>query len=160
MGEAALKLVDKPRFRLKEARVQRIESRNTIWDVVVEAGTPFEAVLEPEFWSHVVSARNMIAGDEIRLRPDEGHYVARLFVRDVGNLGNWAKVALLEKVDFDGPQDQAGDQKIDGFEVQYKGPIDKHVVVNTKTGNVILSKISTKLEATALMEDHVRQMNR
>jgi hypothetical protein len=160
MADAALAIVSPKQYRLRESRMQRVEFKNTFWDVVVEAGTPFEEILQPEFWAHVIRGKNLMAGDEIRVRPDEGHYLARLFVRDVGPLGNWAKVALLEKFDFDGEQTQSGDQDIDGFEIKFQGPVNKHVVVRKKDGAVIMQGISTRVEAAAWLSDYARTLSR
>lgn len=141
------------RYRLKESRIKRAEYDNTVWAVALEAGTPYEEVFKPEFWSNVTVARNMKIGDEIKLFPDEGHYFARLYIRDVGRM--WAKVAELYKKDFDGAQTTAGeDAVINDFIVKYQGRVNKHVVIRVKDNQMLQSGFNSVADAQTWIVEH------
>jgi hypothetical protein len=153
---AALKeatVINLPRYRVKEAQVQRFEFDNTVWSVSVDAGLPFEEVLKPEFWANVVRPKNMKIGDELKVTPNDNSWRAHLLVRDCGAV--WAKVGVLSKVEFEA-QEESGDQSVSGFRVEWQGLANKHVVIREKDGAIIAKGFKTKPEAQIAMIEHAR----
>jgi hypothetical protein len=107
------------RYRIKESRFMRAEHENTVWAATVDAGTPFDEVLKPDYWSHIAGPKKLRAGDKIEIYPDEGHYYALLYVRDVGP--QWAKVHVISKTDFDLSEARQDERDAD-FYVEFKAP--------------------------------------
>ena len=130
---------------------------NNLWDIVVEANTPFEALFTPEYWSHVCSTKPLRMGDEIRATPDEGNYVAWFYVVDVGQ--NWAKVALRQRLDLD-EQTTAGDAPgaPRGHHVEFRGRELKHTVIRDSDKSVLQSGFKTAGEAQAWLNDYSKAL--
>ncbi len=119
--------------------------------VVVPAGTPFEHVLEPEFWAH--NAHRLHVCDEITVHTDDLTYYGRLYVRDVAGAGasrlnNRAVVALLEHHKL-GPV--AKELRGKDHEVEYKGPHLKWCVVAKADRRILKDGCSTAEEALGWM---------
>ena len=109
-------------YRLTEKRFRQAEFVRTIWNIVPESGTPYNAVLAPSYWLH--NARKMKPSDIIEVFPDDGAFYARLIVVGVGQRG--AFVQPLEHVKLT-PMDTAALSS--KFGVDWLGPFYKHCVV-------------------------------
>lgn len=144
-----------PQYKVKEAQVVRFEYENTVWSVSVDPKVPFDEILKPEFWAHVVGPKSFKAGDEIKVTPYDYSWRAVLIVRDCGS--NWAKVALLDKKEFEMPA-QASASAVPGFRVEWQGIADKHVVIREKDGAVIAKGFKKLPEAQIAMIEHARQV--
>lgn len=153
---AATVAVMEPRYRLKESRIKRAEFDNTVWAVAIEANTPYAKLFEPEFWANITVARNMKIGDELKIFPDEGHYFARLYVRDVGP--KWAKVAELYKVEFEGAQLTSGEEVASGFKIEYRGRVDKHAVIRTKDNEVVHRGANSPADAQTWLREYSKAL--
>lgn len=93
--------------------------------VVPEAGTDFEAILEPGYWAHV--AAKMAPGDWIEVDDERGEYTALLKVRDAGKL--YAKVGVVVFKRYDEQVEVRQDSpQLQGHEVKWRGPIHKWCV--------------------------------
>lgn len=146
-------VVTLPRYRVKEAQVQRFEFENTVWSVSVDTGVPFDEILKPEFWANVVNPKNMKIGDKLDVRPNDASWWALLLVRDCGSV--WAKVGVIQKVDFD-VQTSSGDDSVPGFHVEWQGLGNKHVVIRDKDNVVVAKGFKTKPEAQIAMIEHTK----
>lgn len=77
--------------RLKEAQYER-----RTWTASPQHGTPFEKLLDPNYWAHV--APKLKPWDRIEVQPDGFAYFAELIVVDSDRL--WARVKVVRFVDF------------------------------------------------------------
>lgn len=144
------------RFRVKEAQIQRFEFDNTVWSVSVDANTPYEEILKPEYWAHVVLPKNMKIGDEIKAKSVTGEWFAWLMIRDCGN--TWAKVEVLFKKDFEAAKPEADGVSIPGFKVEWQGIANKFVVIREKDGAVISQGHKRKSDAQIALIEHNRSI--
>ena len=87
------------KYRLAADRFGPVGRFNNDWCIILDIGTPFEALFEPSFWREV--APRLKRRDLIRVFPSEGGYFAELIVWQAAD--RWAQVTLLRKVALDGP---------------------------------------------------------
>lgn len=145
---------EKGKIRLHPSRYSNNAAikRNVHW-CCPEEGTPFEAVLEDAYWTHVAE-RNLRIGDKIEVHAPDGAYYAELLVRDTGP--KWAKVALLNKVDLGEPAESAS---IDAeFIVERAGPIDKFRVRRVSDKVIMEKGFQTKDAAQLWVINHSKPM--
>ena len=145
--------------KLAAAQLQPAEHARMVWVALPAAGTPFDAILKPEYWAHVAKA--LKAGHEIVVRPPEGHYYATLLVRDAGAL--WAKVAVLHKHEFNKPEAAAeaagaGADAVapdtDGFEIRPVGGLG-YCVVRLSDKQRVYEGGKTKADAARWLQEHL-----
>jgi hypothetical protein len=140
------------RYRIRESDLKRAEHERTIWAAKVAVGTPFEEVLKPEYWSHTAGPKKMQAGDRIELYPDEGHYYAELYVRDVGP--QWAKVHLRFKDDFDVSEARQDEGDAD-FYVKFLAPrTTKWSVIRRADNQVMHSGEISRADAEIWLQNY------
>lgn len=113
--------------------------------------TPFEDVLEPEFWSQV--AYKLRPGDEITVHTDDMTYTGRLYVRDVSkpsmsSLPNRAVVAKLAFLQL-GPLEK--DLRTKTHEAKFMGPHLKWCVIALEDQAVLKDGFSTAEDAQGWM---------
>lgn len=111
--------------QLQTIRFKNAENERNQWFVVPEAGTPFEALLDPSYWAHV--SAKLRPCDEITINAEDGAYYGRLLVQDAGKL--YAKVAKIEYVDLEKVEVLQGTPGLAGHEVKWKGPVLKWCVM-------------------------------
>lgn len=143
----------KPKYNamLAPGRLSPFTHRNQIHNVTAEEGTPFEAVLDPQFFAHIAPKLRMY--DEIRVTTDEGAYYARLLVLATGQ--TWAKVAKLEYIDLAGKSDATADPMSPYF-VKFRGPVLKWSMLRRADDAVIKEGMENRGEAERYMADYVR----
>lgn len=151
MAETAVTAEPKRSPKIHPTRFKLAEIVVNTHCVVVEAGTPFDALKEPSYWSHV--ARMLRPGDEIKVRADDGAYAAHLFVKDVAHQS--ALVVPLWHLDLSKVEEL---QTADEYEVEWAGPHHKFRVIRKKDKTVIQSGFDNKQAAIAHMAGHIRSM--
>lgn len=155
MAEAAQVIPLPTKHKILEARLVRADYGNTLWRAAIPVGVPYDTILTPEFWVHVAGPKNMLPGDEIRIIPDDGSYVALLFVRDAG--ASWgAKVSEIYKKDFDTPAIEKGYDIPPGYRIEWRGLSEKHVVVRESDGTAVVSGKKTRPDAVIALIEHVK----
>ncbi len=145
--------------QLQPSRCKPAEFQRALYAVTPEAGTPFEALLEPKYWAHV--SMNFRPGCHIEVYPPEGHYYAELLVQDSDHL--WAKVAVLRKVDLQAVEVGSQDLDLSGFEVAFGGVNDNWVVrrlMGKGKKDTLKTGLGTKAEADDWLRKHVRTVGR
>lgn len=126
------------------------EFRNMRKWICVPENVPIERVIETDFWSQI--ANSLAVCDVIEVHTDDRAYYAEVYVRDKGR--NWAKVEVLRHIKFDSAVD---DTPIDpGYEVKFKGPVNKWCVIRKSDGEIIKDKAETKEAASAALAQFVR----
>jgi hypothetical protein len=143
----------KPSPKLRESQIARIEQRRTTYDASIPSGIAYEEILKPEFWAHV--AQKLAPGDFIIAESEDGTFLAELYVRNRGH--NWATVFPLRHHNFD-ELSSVGDEAIPGFEIMWKGRVQKHVVVRKADGQIMASGMSLKQEAVAWLADYAKSL--
>lgn len=132
--------------RFREAAVMR-----NIWQAIPEDGTPFEALLDPAYWSHHASKARI--GDRIEVLAEDGSYFAELIVREQGNLS--VKVAVLRKVDLEAVPETP---LAEGFDVQYRGQVRKHCVVRLRDKAIVSEGHENKAAAFAWLGQNAKSL--
>lgn len=141
--------------QLQTARHSIDAANKRNWHYVVpEAGTPFEAVLDPAYWAHV--AAKMAPGDWIEVDDETGEYTALLKVRDAGRL--YAKVGVILFKRYDEHVDVLQDSPLTkGFEVKWRGNLHKWCVVRDGK-DVVKDGGMSKPEAYSWLNMHTRNL--
>jgi hypothetical protein len=143
--------------RLKLLRSSESPDFGNLWAAVTPAGLPFEAVLEPRFWSN--HATRLHIGDSIEIHTDDQSYFGRLLVRHLGGAApgktaTEADVAQLEYHAFGqiAPvEDAAATHK-----VEHRGPHLQHCVVRLRDQKIVSDGHSTKEAAEAALKALLR----
>lgn len=135
-------------MRWNDASFQR-----NIWEAIPVAETPFDAVLDPDYWMHV--AKDLKQRDRIEVFCEDGSYWAELIVLNAGRL--WAKVAVISHIDLtDSDKATIDDDRYAGYEINWGGPVHRFRVL--KNGEVLFSKLHDKKAAQDWLENHVRNV--
>jgi hypothetical protein len=139
--------------KLRETQIARIEQRRTTYDALIPSGIAYEEILKPEFWTHV--AQKLAPGDFIFAEAEDGTFIAELYVRNRGH--NWATIFPLRHHNFD-ELSSVGDEAVPGFEIKWRGRVQKHAVIRTADGQIMASGMSLKQEAVAWLADYARAL--
>lgn len=120
----------------------------------VSEGTPFEDLLKPEYWAHV--AQKLRPHTLIKVVPEDGSYWAELLVLSCDRL--WAKVFVLRHHDLTEAvaEAQAVGSRLAEFDILWKGPAKKHVVIRKADSTMLAGGIQTKGEAQAWLDNHIK----
>lgn len=120
----------------------------------VSEGTPFEDLLKPDYWAHV--AQKLRPHTLIKVIPEDGSYWAELLVLSCDRL--WAKVFVLRHMDLtEVAEDPAAlASRMSEFDILWKGPVKKHVVVRKSDSTIVAEEIQTKGEAKIWLEGHLK----
>lgn len=140
--------------KLSAAQFKPAEYESNAYVAHPEAGEAFEEVLQPIYWAHV--ARSLRPWDKIDIRPADFSYYAELIVTASGP--QWAKVAVLRKVDF-GKNDKAAETLIpDGYDIKHRGAAG-WCVVRLEDREVLHEKAGTKADAAQWLAKHLKTIN-
>jgi hypothetical protein len=134
-------------WHLKSAEYERNE-----WVVNAPEGAKVEHAKKPEFWRSV--AAKLKPFDRIELRADDGTWIAELIV--IYSERNWAKVDILNHYklcDSDMPESAVD------YDVQWKGPQKKWIVLRKSDNATLKEGIQTKDEAIMWMKEHDKVVN-
>lgn len=136
---------------LRESRVKLAEYARQRHHVVPEDGTKFEDLQKEEYWAAV--AYMFEPCDIIEVHAEDGTYYAELYVRACSR--NWAKVAVLNKVDLGPVTAKITRQE---FEAAWKGPSRKFSVIRTSDGEIIRDSFDTREQAEEYIRNHVKAL--
>jgi hypothetical protein len=139
-----------PLRQLIPSRFQNAEHARTVWRVVAEEATEIEDILKPIFWAHV--GHYMQRFDRIEVLADDETWFVELLVRDAGR--GFAKVAVLSKHTFEDATEAPS--TIEGFEVVWKGPIRKFVVIRNADRSLLKEQLANKAQAIAWTQEFIR----
>jgi hypothetical protein len=140
-----------PKRKVHPTRFKTAEHVVREWSVVAEAGTKFEELSNPGYWSHV--AKLLSPGNIIHIHTDDCTFYARLYVKDVAPLS--ARVVPLEHLDLTVVERLEAPEE---YEVEWAGPHHKHRIIRKKDRAVIQPGFESREAALAAMASHVRQM--
>lgn len=136
---------------LSAGRMRPTEAMRQTYSVLVETGTPRDAILKPEFWAHV--AAKLRPMDHIEVMDDAGTWLAVLMVRSTGRTE--ALVALLWSAELAAPA--AVDLPAE-YTAEYKGLKAKWVVIRRADKTVIRDGMGSREEAESYIRSHVKAM--
>lgn len=130
------------------------------FDAKAGPGVKPEDLLAPAYWAH--DAVKLKPFDEIRVRADDGTWVANLMVLDCSR--NWARVqqlALYRLTTADQSQTQAAHQEsieamVKAHKVVHRGP-HKWSVVREGDKAVMAEGKGTREEAQTWLEEHAKK---
>ena len=132
-----------------EGRMASREYKNHDWNVVVPAGTPFEALIDPHYWTHV--AKSLKIGDILHVQIDDRSYYAQLYVRHAERL--YAHIEVLQHHAFKAelPTLQSQDH-----EVRYLGPQKEWGVVDVKAKRTVKEGFADRQSAEGFLRSYLR----
>ena len=136
--------------KIHPSRFSLADSNRNVWSIVPEVGTPYSALSDASYWSHI--ADKLRPFDRIEVYAEDGAYWAELLVISAARLS--AKVIELRKKDLDG----VGMVSEPGFEVQWKGPHHKHAVVRMKDKTALQSGFASKEDAMAWLASNSKTL--
>lgn len=136
---------------VRESRMNFVDFARQTHHVVPEDGTKFEDVLRDEFWSLV--SHKFKPGDLVEVHAEDGSFFAELYVRAAGR--NWAKVALLRKVELEPVNLSHGSPE---YEATWKGPHRKFSVVRLADNSIIKDGFEAREQAVEYIKSHVKAM--
>lgn len=138
----------------QEKELQLTQHTTLDYTYTVPEGTPFEALLKPDYWAHV--AQKFRPHSIIKAAPEDGSYWAELLVLSCDRL--WAKVFVMRHYDLQAvDSDPAAVASLaDGYEVLWKGPMKKHVVVRKVDGAILQEGIQQKTDANLWLTEHLK----
>lgn len=114
--------------QLAANKLKSAVERQNVWYVCPEHGTPYEALFDPSYWSHV--SVKMKPTDEIKVKAEDGSYSALLEVQDAGKL--YAKVTEIWHKKHEAVEVTQGGITVEGYEVKWRGPILRWCVLRGK----------------------------
>jgi hypothetical protein len=124
----------------------------TLWRAIINAGTPFEDLLKPEFWALVSS--KMRPTDIIQCVAEDNAYFVELLVLDCSS--KWAKVKLLRKVDISA-EEAAPIQTATDYELVFRGP-RRWSVKRQSDGQIVSENHHTREDASGWLAEHNKVM--
>lgn len=136
---------------IRESRMNFIEFARQAHHIVPEEGTSFDNILKDAYWSMV--GYKLKPGDIIEVHAEDGSYFAELYVRASGR--NWAKVALLRKIDLEPISLEHGSPE---FEAAWKGPHRKFSVVRLADNQIIKDSFETREQAVEYIKGHAKAL--
>lgn len=139
---------------MKTAPVSRPHYRIVITDL----DTTPEDVLHPQYWAHVAETftRDTWGFAIIELIWEDGSKYMEVMVVSSGQ--NFAKVKELRFIDLSG-QEEDGEytEQNPDFEVKHRGGA-KWSVIRKADNEVLIDKLSSKIEADKWLDDHLKAM--
>jgi hypothetical protein len=141
---------------LAENRWSLREFRDPGHHVVLERGTPYEAVFEPSFWANIATKAKLQPGQSVRVVNDELTLFADLVVLDCGR--NWATMAEYYKRTLDElVRSRPPLREQQRHAVGFAGPIDKWRIVRADN-QVIRAGFESENAAQAYLSDYLRRL--
>jgi hypothetical protein len=153
--------------KLNPPRIKLAEYARNIHQITPELGTTLDDILAPEYWAHV--GFNLKARDRIEVETEDMTWFAELYVIKAQRLPGTAftaSVRLMRYVDLTGeaelkrlmgvveeapaiPLADAGNAE---FEIAWKGPAKKFVIIRRSDKVVMRDGIASKVEAQAIID--------
>lgn len=140
-----------PEFQ--QHRMQLAETQRIIYQAVVDPKVKRADLQKPEFWKHV--ARKLQPYTRLEVVTDDGQYFCELLVLNAGH--NWAAVKELRYIELDSKTDVIKQSSaMDQYEIAWKGPIHKHVVLRKEDGEIVKSQMGTRKEAETFLSEYIK----
>lgn len=140
--------VKQENYVLPEPNLKGGDFARLVHSATVPEGTPFKAVLRPEYWA--LTSHKVTQFDKIEVVEESGAYYAELLVMARGiNRVDVAPLVHIELDKFERPEHS------ERFEVVWKGPAKKHCILDNKDGKIIQEGITKKSDAYKQLEDHI-----
>ena len=136
---------------LNPQRMGLAEQMRQDWVVNAEEGTTIQDVLDTGYWAHMASQLQLY--DHIEVRLETGEWILELIVLDIGR--NYARVYVAQKHDFAEVDLKAPSGAIT-HKVEWKGPQRKYVVIRISDSAPLQEGFTSKPEALAWMENHIK----
>jgi hypothetical protein len=127
----------KQRFVLPKGALLGGDFARTRYTAVIPYGTPFEEILEPEYWAF--HGNVLRAGDHIECEEQGGAYYAHLQVRQTGINAVHVREVYSKRFETDALEEPEA-----MFDVKWAGPAAKYRVIRTSDGKVIKEGIEDK----------------
>lgn len=143
-------------MKLTQDRFKLAESVRMTHVITPHHGTTVDQLLDPAYWTHV--SAKMHAGDHIEAVAEDGSWFAELFV--VRAERNWAKVALLRKVDLVATSVEVNPADFEEFYVKWSGPVSKFRVHRKKDKEVLRDGFESADTANAWLTEHRKALAR
>lgn len=121
------------------------------WGLFVPPDVGMDQLLLPEFWAHV-AVRQLKPFDDVRVSCEDGSWTALLFAREVERAAARMGVIWYKNFDEADCAPKLTPAEREEYEVKYRGPQIKHVVIRKSDKQEMIRNI-TKRAA----EDYIRE---
>jgi len=151
---AAVKQEKKGSPVLMPERIDLAEFKLNDWVADLPNSVTLEEAMEPSYWAH--TAERMNPGDHIRVRAEDGSWIAYLIV--VYCERTYARV-VLDRVVKLGTDTSIPITSLK-HRVEWKGPLHKHSVIRLSDSEMIRDGFRTREEAAVWLSDHEKTLGR
>lgn len=138
--------------KLVPARLKDAEQVQHHFHVVPERDTPYERVLERDYWAHV--AAKIKPSNLIQVEAEDGSYWALLLVRGVSHT-EVSVVPVLEKRFDSAPKMDAPDSE---YKSKWNGPHDKYIVYRVSDNEKMQTGFDSPEDADLWIANHKKAM--
>lgn len=136
---------DAAKSKLKESQCTYAEELRNIHAVTPPAGTEFDVLLEPDYWSHV--ARRMRPLDRIEAMPEDGSWWAELLVIHTGPVSVMVRKLRYHELDEVDPDEIDNDL----FKIKWGGPSVMYRIIRKSDNEVVKDHFRNKSDAVNWM---------
>lgn len=150
---AEVRLAAQSNRRFQQARLQPAESSYQRFALLVEAGTTRADLERTSAWEHI--ARFFRLGDEVRVKCEDGSFIAYLLVAAVGPKD--VKMHVLDFIELT-PIDPTSLDIPAGYDINWRGEIAKHSVLRGAT--VLKDGFESRALAQRWLTAHLQSMLR
>lgn len=137
-----------------ETRLKLADFQRNRFLLSPEKGVDVNDLLQPAFWSHI--AGKFRPYDEITVIPEDGGFYATLLVIACDRL--WAKVHLLQHVDLTIARKDLPQVEIEGYAVEWKGPLAKFAAIRKSDGVVLKDLFQNQLEGWQWLDGYMKTL--
>ena len=135
-------------YVLPEPNLKGGDFARTVHSALIPHGTPFEALLNPEYWS--LQCTKVRQFDKIEVTEESGAYYGELLVMQRGI--NRLNVEKLCYVEFEPIEAQEANERM---QIIWKGPQKKFCLIDTQDGKVVQEGMYPKSQAYKQLEDYI-----
>lgn len=143
-------------MKITQDRFKLAETVRMTHVIAPHQGTKVEDLTDPAYWAHV--SAKMHAGDHIEAVAEDGTWFAELLV--VRAERNWAKVALLRKVDLVATSVEVNPADFEEHYVKWGGVTTKFRVHRKKDKEVLRDGFDSAELANAWLAEHRKTLAR
>ena len=144
--------------QLTQSGFQLSQYARNVWMASPAVDTPFERIMEPEYWAHV--AAQLRPMDQIEIYPEDMSYYALLIVTDTGT-GAVRVVPIIHPVNLHKKEMESLKTALsDDYDVKWVSPTKKYGVIRKEDSERIKAGFKDPASAWLWLDGHVKTMKR
>ncbi len=144
--------------QLTQSGFQLSQYARNVWMASPSVTTPFERLLEPDYWAHV--AAQLRPMDQIEIYPEDMSYFAKLIVTDIGT-GAVRVVPVVNPISLHAKDTQSLKKTLsDDFDVKWVSPTLKYGVIRKSDNERLKHGFQDPALAWEWADGHVKTIGR